>query len=140
MCQKYVRNVTKFILIVFRIQKNKCNFHYVAMPMMTSQIFKSVNFTKTQKSRHFKDKTFFLQKIKNKKKTLIVHQGLLYAKKRFEAEVIFSRRKIAPPRQILPPKCNLPSYESKNSHFLQRSWEICSPSIQNVRWGRGRGH
>ena len=61
------------------------------MPMMTSQISKSVNFTKTQKSRHFKNKTFFLQK-KKKKKTLIVHQGLLYAKKRFAAGVIFSRR------------------------------------------------
>ena len=58
------------------------------MPMMTPQIFKSVNFTKTQKSRYFKNKTFFLQK----NKTLIVHQGLLYAKKRFTAEVIFSRR------------------------------------------------
>ena len=108
MCQKYVRNVTKFILIVFRIQKNKCNFHYVAMLMMTPQIFKSVNFTKTQKSRYFKNKTFFLQK----NKTLIVHQGLLYAKKRFAAEVIFSRRpqnqkkiveeKSLPPRQCFP--------------------------------------
>ena len=58
------------------------------MPMMPPQIFKSVNFTKTQKSRYFKNKTFFLQK----NKTLIVHQGLLYAKKRFAAEVIFSRR------------------------------------------------
>ena len=63
------------------------------MLMMTPQIFKSVNFTKTQKSRHFKNKTFFLQKKnKNKKKTLIVHQGLLYAEKRFATEVIFSRR------------------------------------------------
>ena len=26
----------------------KCNFHYVAMPMMTSQILKSLGFTKTQ--------------------------------------------------------------------------------------------
>ena len=58
------------------------------MPMMHSQIFKSVNFTKTQKSRYFKNKTFFLQK----NKTLIVHQGLLYAKKRFAAEVIYSTR------------------------------------------------
>ena len=59
--------------------------------MMTPQIFKSLNLTKTQKSRHFKNKTFFLQK-KKKKKELIVHQGLLYAKKHFAAEVIFSRR------------------------------------------------
>ena len=35
--------------------------------MMPPQIFKSVNFTKTQKSRYFKNKTFFLQKKKKKK-------------------------------------------------------------------------
>ena len=80
------------------------------MPMMTPQIFKSVNFTKTQKSRYFKNKTFFLQK-KKKKKKLIVHQGLLYAKKRFAAEVIYSRRpqnqkKIVEEKSPLPPgKC-----------------------------------
>ena len=62
------------------------------MPMMTPQVFKSVNFTKTQKSRHLKNKTFFLQKKTTNKQTLIVHQGLLYAKKRFATEVIFSRR------------------------------------------------
>ena len=63
------------------------------MPMMTPQIFKSVNFTKTQKFRHFNNKIFFLQKKSNKKqKALIVHQGLLYAKKHFAAEVIFIRR------------------------------------------------
>ena len=37
------------------------------MPMMTPQVFKSVNFTKTQKSRYFRNKTFFLQKEKKKK-------------------------------------------------------------------------
>ena len=52
-----------FILIVVRIQKNKhkCNFHYVAMPMMTSQIVKPVDFTKIQKSRYLENETFFLQ-------------------------------------------------------------------------------
>ena len=41
-----------FILIVLKIQKNKhrCNFHYVAMSMVTSQILRSVDFTETQKS------------------------------------------------------------------------------------------
>ena len=130
------------------LKKNKCNFHYVAMPMMTPQIFKSVNFTKTQKSRHFKNKTFFLQK--KKKKTLLVHQGLLYAKKCFAAEVIFSRRpqnqikllrkNRSPTRQMLPPKCNLPSCESKNCHFLQSSWEIVTPAYRMWGWGRGRKH
>ena len=31
------------------------------MPMMTSQILKSVDFTKTQKSRYLENETFFLQ-------------------------------------------------------------------------------
>ena len=36
-------------------------FHYVAMPMMTSQILKSLDLTKTQKPRYVENKTFFLQ-------------------------------------------------------------------------------
>ena len=35
----------------FKRNKPKRNFHYVAMPMMMSQILKSVDFTKTQKPR-----------------------------------------------------------------------------------------
>ena len=31
------------------------------MPMMTSQVLKSVDFTKTQKSRYLENETFFLQ-------------------------------------------------------------------------------
>ena len=31
------------------------------MPMMTSQILKSVDFTKAKKSRYLKNETFFLQ-------------------------------------------------------------------------------
>ena len=34
------------------------------MPLMTKQIFKSVNFTKIQKSRHPKKETLFLLQIK----------------------------------------------------------------------------
>ena len=50
-------------MIVLRIKKNKhkCNFRYVAIPMITSQTLKSVNFTKTQKSRYIENKTFLLQ-------------------------------------------------------------------------------
>ena len=41
---------------------HKCNFHNVAIPMMMSQILKSMDFTKTQKSRYLGNKTlFFLQ-------------------------------------------------------------------------------
>ena len=39
----------------------KCNFHYAAMSTMTSQIFKFVDFTKTEKFRYPENKTFFLQ-------------------------------------------------------------------------------
>ena len=38
---------------------HKCNFHYVAMLMMMSQILKFVDFAKTQKSRYLEKKTFF---------------------------------------------------------------------------------
>ena len=54
-----------------------CNFHYVAMPVMASQISTFVDFTKIQKFRYFEKETFFLQI----KKSLIIHQGLLYGKK-----------------------------------------------------------
>ena len=58
------------------------NFHYVAMPMMTSQIMKSVDFTKTQKSRYLENETlFFLKKIYIK--------GYFTAKNSFVAEVTF---------------------------------------------------
>ena len=55
-----------FILMVFRIQKNnqKCNFHYLAMPMIMSQILKSEDFKKTQKSRYLKNETLFFLQIK----------------------------------------------------------------------------
>ena len=44
--------------------KQKCNFHYVAMFMMTSQILKSGDFTKTQKPRYLVNETLFLLQIK----------------------------------------------------------------------------
>ena len=46
------------------------------MPMMMSQILKSMDFTKTQNSRYLKNETFFLQI-----KKIITHQGLLHGKK-----------------------------------------------------------
>ena len=62
--------------------KHKCYFHYVAIPMITSQSLKSVDFPKTQKSRYLENETFFHQ---IKKKTFIAHQGLLYDKKQFSS-------------------------------------------------------
>ena len=48
----------------FKRNKLKCNFHYVAMHMMTSQTLKFLNFTKTQKSRYLENETLFFLQIK----------------------------------------------------------------------------
>ena len=58
--------------------------------MMTQQILKSVNLTKTQKFRYLENKTIFFSK--KKKRLLTAHQGLIYGKKIFVAEETFSRR------------------------------------------------
>ena len=50
------------------------------MLIMTSQILKSADFTKSQKSRYLEKETLFLLQIK---KSLITHQGLLYDKEWF---------------------------------------------------------
>ena len=41
----------------------KCDLYHATMPMMTSQILKSVNFT-IQKSRYLKNETLFFLQIK----------------------------------------------------------------------------
>ena len=63
---RYTSKRPSYILIVLRIQKKqvKCNFHYAAMFMMTSQISKFVDFAKTQKSRYFENETLFFLQIK----------------------------------------------------------------------------
>ena len=63
----------------------KCHFNYLAMPMKTSQILKSVDFTKTQKSRYLENETlFFLQM---KKFVNFTRSATLWQKNSFEAEV-----------------------------------------------------
>ena len=57
------------------------------MPIVTSQILKTVDFIKAQKFRYLENKTLVL--LKKKKEVLITHQGLLYSKNGFVAEVIF---------------------------------------------------
>ena len=52
------------MLKIKKKNKHECNFHYVAMPMMTSQILKSVDFTKTQTSRHLKNEILSFLQIK----------------------------------------------------------------------------
>ena len=56
--------------------------------MMTSQILNYVDFTKTQKSIYLENKAFVFLQIT---KSLITHQGLLYGKKFFVAEVTFNQ-------------------------------------------------
>ena len=53
---------------------------------MTSQILKYMDFTETQKPRCFENETLFFLQIKK----FITHQGLLYGKNSFVAEVAFN--------------------------------------------------
>ena len=59
-----IDQISFWLYLGFKRNKHKCNFHYVAMPMMTSHILKSVDFTKTQKSRHLENETLFFLPIK----------------------------------------------------------------------------
>ena len=64
----------------------------VAMPMMTSQILKSVDFTKTQKSRYLEDETFFLQIKKfinfTSRATYFIAKNSFVAEKTFDKDFI----------------------------------------------------
>ena len=73
--QKHDRNVCLYSKLVFdqisiwsylgfKRNKRKCNFHYAAMLMMTSQIFKSAGLTKTQKSQNLENEALFFLQIK----------------------------------------------------------------------------
>ena len=64
--------------------------------MMTSQILKSVGFTKTQKSRYLENENFFFFK---QKSSLITYQGPLYGKDNFVAEVT-SKVGLSPSKKI----------------------------------------
>ena len=43
---------------------HECNFHHEAMSMMTSQILRSVDFTKSQKPRYVENEISFSPQIK----------------------------------------------------------------------------
>ena len=47
--------MSSWLCLEFKRNKQKCNIHYVAILMMTPQIFKLENFTKTQKPRYFEN-------------------------------------------------------------------------------------
>ena len=57
------------------------------MPLMTPQILKSLDFTKTEKSRYLENETLFFLQIK---KFINSHQGLLYDKNSLVVEVTFN--------------------------------------------------
>ena len=68
-CQKcFSYNTLVFDLFLqhlgFKRNKQEWNFYYVAMHMMTPQILKSLDFTKTQKSRYLESKALFFLQIK----------------------------------------------------------------------------
>ena len=79
-----------FILIVIRFTRNKYkgNFHYVTMPMMTSQILKSADFTETQKCTYLKNETWFFLQIK--KIINYTSKATLLQKNSFAAEITFN--------------------------------------------------
>ena len=56
--------MSRFQCFGFKRNKHKCNLHYAAMLMMTSQILKSAGFTKTQKSQYLENETLFFLQIK----------------------------------------------------------------------------
>ena len=70
---RYLKNKTFFLQIKkiisyksgatlgFKRNKHKCNFHYVVTPMITSEILKSAEFTKTTKSRYLENETLLHQ-------------------------------------------------------------------------------
>ena len=62
-----------------------CNFH-VSMPLMTSQILKSVDFTKTQKSRYLENEMRF----SNKKINSLHIKSYFMPKNNFVLEVVFN--------------------------------------------------
>ena len=96
--QKHVRNIchTAYYYLTklhfnrtsgFKRNKHNCNFYYVAMFMMTSQTLKSMNFTKTQKSKNLVNETLFFLWIK--KCINYTLSATLQQKNTFVAEVTF---------------------------------------------------
>ena len=60
-CYKMLQDTSISFLYYFRFERNKQkgNFHYAAMSMMTSQILKFVDFPKPRKTRYLEDESLF---------------------------------------------------------------------------------
>ena len=75
-------------MIALKVPKKqyKCNFHYEAMLMVTSQILRSADFAKSQKPKYLENETFSLQI----KKFIKFHiKAYFMAKNSLVAEVTF---------------------------------------------------
>ena len=77
-----------FVLIVLRIQKKYAKLELLLCSNVydDSTDFEICGFQKTQKSRYLENEILIFYQIKN---SLITHQGLLYCKNNFVAEVTF---------------------------------------------------
>ena len=95
-CHSAHQCLTKFHFGSTQDSKEMSNFHYEAMLMMTSQILKSVDFTKTQESAYLVNKTLFFLQRKKPDQTL---NAALLQKNNFIAEVTF-KRQIFPTDQL----------------------------------------
>ena len=124
-CVKNVRNVTKFILIVFRIQKKIS---------VTSIMYQCLWW-------HHR---FFLKK-KTRKKT-IVYQGLLHAKKCYSIQkTTKSKKKLLRKNRSPPGKCfpqNVISLPMRAKIVIspKAAEKYVTPAYRMWGGGRGRGH
>ena len=95
------------------------------MPMMPSQILKSVDFTKTQKSRYLEIKTLFFLQIK--KFINYTSRVRVWQKNSFVAEVIFNLSKFVLATQIVRVRNVL------SLHILSRTFVRSCPYLYILR-------
>ena len=82
--------------------KQKCNFEYAVVSMMTSQNLKFVDFPKTQKSRYLENEALFLLQIRK----LINYTSRAMAKNSFVVEVAFKNNFSKYLRKLLKSTCD----------------------------------
>ena len=105
-----------------------CNFHYPAMFMMTSQILKSVDFTKTQVSQYLENETLFFLQIKNFINYIHI-KGYFMAKNSFVAEVTFKECKCKQIRNFLFPDL----FTFTKEIFNGKHYFLCSAACRNIQ-------
>ena len=106
-----------------------CNFHDVSMPLMTSQILKSVDFTKTQKSRYLENEMRF----SNKKINSLHIKSYFMPKNNFVLEVVFNNIRKKSLSWINTFVSNAPFLYRKGFWFFQGVEKGCIGS-EWVKW------